>query len=349
VHLLILKMATTNKCFDNIIGLRNSCNSIDSTSGLFINDIGISLNELNEFVSEDFSDGEELFTTQKNLAINYVATNIHTYFSQRYKVFSLVENRRVGFYQDNVVMLAGGAELKGMMIDMDNKGSFISFHLNELSLQTNFNGTIPVLVYDLIQGVLIDTINVTSTANQTVTIYPNKVYQSNKNRLNLFIGYDTTGINYIRSSATQSAGCISCNKKPYYNNEFVTISCAKTGIATPKILNNIDSSNDCGGMSMLYSLNCNHENWLCNVSNMIALPILYKTAAFIMEYGIYITPNEMLTNRSTMNRDLLKERLTSYENKFSESMQNILNNIELPFDDRCFLCKQQSRTTIMLP
>lgn len=342
-------MATNNICFNNIIGLRNSCDSIESTSNLFINDIGISLNELNEFVSEDFASGEELFKTQKNLAVNYVTQNIHTYFSNKYKAFTLIDNRRVGYYQDNLQIILGDSEYKGMMVDLDNKGSYISFYLNEISLFTDYTGTIPVKVFDLIQGIVIDTINVDVVANQITTAFPNKTYYSNKNRLNLFIGYDTTGISYNTSNSTQSAGCISCNTKPNYNNEFVTISCGRIGIADSKIRTNVDSTNDCAGMSIVYSLNCNHENWLCNVSNLIALPILFKTAAFIIEYGLYITPNEMLTNRSTLNRDLLKERLTMYEQKFNDSMTNVLSNIELPQDERCFICKQQSRTTIMLP
>lgn len=342
-------MATTSKCFDSIIALRNTCNETTSTSGLYVNDIGISLNELNEFVSEDFANGEELFNTQKNLAINMVANNIHTFFQNRYKAFTLVENKRVGYFQDNVQMIIGSSEYKGFLIEMDSKGSFISFLLNEVSIYIDQTQQVDIEVFDLLQNKMIDTFPIDAIANQTSTNYINRVYNTDKNRLQLFIGYNTTGLNYITSSTTQSAGCSTCSKKPTHNNEFISISSAKTSIVSDKIKQNIDSSNDSGGLSIIYSLNCNHENWLCSISNLIALPVLYKTAALIMEYGTYITPNEMLTNRSTMNRDLLKERLTMYENKYIESMNNIMNNIELPPDDRCFVCKQQSRTTIMLP
>ena len=80
-----------------------------------------------------------------------------------------------------------------------------------------------------------------------------------------------------------------------------------------------------------------------------SMPIMYKTASLLMEFGMLVTPNEMMTKRSTMNRELLKERQASYEQKYVEAMQNILGHIELPSDERCFICRQKSRTTIMLP
>lgn len=342
-------MTQISKCYDNIIGLRNSCDFISSASGIYINDIGISLNELNDFVSSDFQNGEELFQSQKNLAIQIVSQQIHSYFNSRYKPFTLIENRRVGYFQDNVQMIIGNSEYKGMLIELDAKGSYVSFFLNEFSLQTNYTGVIPIQVFDLLQNKLIDSFNVQSVANELVTTYPNRTYNSDKNRLQLFIGYDTTGKQYITSSPTQSAGCASCNTKPNYANEFVTISCGKTSLVGNKTKQNINPANDCGGTSIIYSLNCNHENWLCSFSNLIALPIAFKTASLLMEYGMLITPNEMLTNRSTLNRDLLKERLQLYEAKFNDSMNGVLNNIDLPHDERCFVCRQQSRTTIMLP
>lgn len=342
-------MAQLSNCFKNIIGLRNSCNEFASTSGIYINDIGISLNELNDFVGSDFANGEELFQSQRNLAIQIVSQTIHSYFNNRYKPFTLIDSKRVGFYHDNVQYITGNAEYKGMMIELDSKGSYIDFYLNELNLHTNFTGSITIEVYDLIHDELIDSFVIDSIANTFETIYPQKIYHADKNRMNLFIGYNTTGINYLNSSSTQSAGCVSCNRKPNYANEFVTISCAKTSIAGAKIKSNINPSNDCGGLSIVYSLNCNHENWLCSISNLIALPIAFKTASLLMEYGYLITPNEMLTNRSTLNRDLLKERIQLYESKFHDSINGILNNIELPYDERCFICKQQSRTAIMLP
>lgn len=342
-------MAQLSKCFDNLIGLRNSCNELSSSSGIYLNDIGISLNELNDFVSSDFQSGEDLFTSQKNLAIEIVAQQIHSYFNGRYKPFTLVDSKRVGYYQDNMQFISGINEMKGMMIEVDGAGSYVSFLLNEISLQIDVSGTINLVVYDLLQNTLIDIISIDAIGNEIVTIFPNKVYSANQNRLQLFIGYNTSGFSYNTSNATQSAGCLSCNKKLNYSNEFVSISCAKIDDGDSFIKQNVKPSNDCGGLSIVYSLNCNHENWLCRMSNLIALPIAFKTAALLMEYGMYITPNEMLTNRSTLNRDLLKERMNLYESKFNDTMNGVLNNIELPADERCFICKQQSRTTIMLP
>ena len=119
-------MASIQPCFQNLIALRGSCTESISTSGLYINDIGISLNELNEFVSEDFESGEDLFQTQYNLAVNIITTNIHSFFQERYKAFSLIENKRVGYYAENNSLKLGGNTLSGIMYELDNVNSFIT-------------------------------------------------------------------------------------------------------------------------------------------------------------------------------------------------------------------------------
>ena len=291
----------------------------------------------------------DLFQTQYNLAVNIITTNIHSFFQERYKAFSLIENKRVGYYAENNSLKLGGNTLSGIMYELDNVNSFITFYLSSLSLFTDFNGTIPVYVYELTNGTLLDVISVTSFSNQIVTVHPKKSYSIDAQKVNLFIGYDSTGISFKDSTLTQSVGCVSCGTKPYYRNQFMQALGSTLPIAGNKTRNNITGVNNTAGLSIIHSLNCNHENWLCSISNLIALPVLYKTASLIVEYGMLITPNEMLTNRSTMNRDLLKERQTMYEQKYTEAMNNILNNIELPTDERCFRCRQKSRTTVMLP
>ena len=342
-------MATNNPCFDNVIGLRGSC-YLESTSNLFVNDIGISLNELNDFCTEDFASGEELFKTQKDLAIAITSQNIHTFFQERYKAFSLIDGKRIGFYGENPKLIIGTPDVnKGILIELNSDRSYTTFHLSELTIDTPYNGTININVWDLTSGTIVDTFPINTNGGGRKTFYPNKSYNSNRQDLRLFISYNTTMIDYNTATLTQSAGCASCANKPFHNNEFLMAVGGQIAVSAQQIKQNFKSTNDTGGLSIVYSLNCNHENWLCAISNLTALPILWKTAALIMEFGMYITPNEMMNNRSTMNRDLLKERHTLYENKFNESMSNLFNNIELPKDERCFICRERSRTTIMLP
>lgn len=342
-------MASIQNCFNNLIALRGVCDSSVPKSGLFINDLGISLNELNEFVSEDFIDGADLFNTQYRIAVNIVTQTIHTFFQERYKAFSLIENKRVGFYDENNSLSIGQSKLSGIMYELLNEDSYLTFHLHSISSFCNFNGNIPLYVYEMNNGTLLDTLTIQSVANSLVTTYINKEYYIDAQKVNLFIGYDATGISFKGTSLTQSAGCLSCNKKPIYNNQFLSAQGGTLPLAGDKTRNNFVGANNTAGLSITHSLNCNHQGWLCNISNLIALPVLYKTASLIVEYGSLITPNEVLTNRSTMNRDLLKERQSLYEQKYTDSLNNILQNIELPQDERCFRCRQKSRTAVMLP
>lgn len=336
-------------CFENLIGLRGACDSVPPTSGLYINDLGISLAELDEFCTADYANGLALFQAQYALALSIVSQNIHANFQQRYKAFSLLENKRVGYYNDSDTYIAGTNNHAGIRIEMYNSMSFVTLYLNAINLVCDTTGTKQVYVYETTHGQLLDTFSVDTIANTLSTTYVNKQYNFDSNNVGLFICWNSSVHKVKGANLNNIAYCNTCSSSKTYRNEFVEARMAKISAATAHTKNNFQEHTNTNGLSIVYSLNCNHNNWLCSISNLIALPVLYKTAALITEFGNVITPNEMLTNRSTLNRDLLKERTTAYETRYEIALANVLNNIELPNDERCFICRQQSRTAVMLP
>lgn len=340
---------SATSCYENIISLRGTCDDIIPTSGLWINDVGVSLQELNELVTEDFKDGYDLFQKKLAFTIEEVTKLVHSQLQPKYKARSVVENQRTGYYKDNLVQLPAIANYyKLLQYEIINYDSFLDMFVSEISLQLDYTGDVDVSVFNLLTGTLIDTITVPCVADQISTVYPNKTYKSNRHRLNLIFAYDSTGKTSNSSTLLSTGNCSGCGTKNQYSNQYMRVSSGKLDVSLPKIKSNILPISDTGGMSLVYSLSCDHKSWLCSIQNVIALPILWKTAASIMEHGINISPLEQMTPRSQSSH-LLEARREEYLDKFYESFNSIMQNISLPSDEKCFVCNSKIKHLSMIP
>lgn len=220
--------------------------------------------------------------------------------------------------------------------------------VSSLSLQVNFNGVVPVFVYDLFQNKLLDTINITAVSGEVVTVYPNKTYRSVRKELDLIFVYDATAFSSVKTTVTEG-GCKSCGDggSMVYLNQYLSTRSISILAADAKIEDNLTASGDTGGLSLVYSIQCNYEEWLCAISNSVALPILFKTAYEIMDYAI--NNSFRLNTATTINIDTMKLRRDEYTTRYKEAMDTLLQNIKLPNDEKCFECRQKSKHVVILP
>src|SRR6185369_7861854 len=100
----------------------------------------------------------------------------------KFKASSLLDDSRIGHFNDNLKMIAGDGNLKGINIDLCNSESFLNLFISEMSLQVDKTGDVNILVYDLIQNKLLDTLTIACVANEVSTIYPAKEYYSAKKK-----------------------------------------------------------------------------------------------------------------------------------------------------------------------
>lgn len=333
-------------CFDNVITVKGGCNPVDSTSGYYINSL-VSLDELNAFVQKDYADGEALAVDKINFAISQIQSTIYSHFAHKYKANSLLDGMRVGFSSDNLQSISGTANTyKGINLELCNTQSFLDVHISTLSLQLNVTQSVDVKVIDLISGKIIDTITVSAVSGKIVTVTVGKTYKADRRRLNLIFVYDTTGINSYKHTINNTGGCSDCGGN-MYSNSYITYRGINIPTASSYIKSNLDTQGDTAGMSIVYSVSCNHSDWLCTFSNLIALPILYKAAAEIMEYARLQSGRS--NSKTFINEEKLKERQDLYEFKYREQLDNIIKNIKLPSDRQCFECNPLSKHAIMLP
>lgn len=336
------------ECFDDIIGLRGSCESPTSVSGLWLDDAGIDLAELDSIINKSQIDSIDFFEKKRDFAINQIIALIHTHFSDKYKTNSVIRSGRIGFGKENQEAVAASATLKGIEIELCNQTSFVDVFISSISLQVNTNGAVNVLVYDLFQNKLLDTISITAVSGQTVTVYPNKTYKSLRKELDIIFVYDATNFSSVKTTITQG-GCRSCGSggSMVNLNQYLSTRSISILAADAKIESNLTASGDTGGISLEYSIQCNYDEWLCTINKALAMPILFKTAYEIMDFTIN---NSMrLNTATTINIDTAKTRRDEYDKRYQTSIEALLQNIKLPQDEKCFECRQKSKNVVILP
>lgn len=336
------------ECFDDIIGLRGACETPTSNSGLWMDDIGIELEELDLIINKAQVDSIQFFENKREFAIKQIIQLIHTHFADKYKSNTNLDSKRIGFGKENQEAVAAAGTLKGIEIELCNQDSFVDVFVSSISLQANTNGAVNVLVYDIFQNKLLDTIAITAVSGQIVTVYPNKTYKSNRKELDIIFVYDATNFSSVKTTITQG-GCKSCGDGGSMTKLSSYMSARSISVlaADAKIESSLTAASDTGGLSMVYSIQCNYDDWLCTISNAVAMPILFKTGYEIMDYAV--NNSLRLNTATTINLDTLKARREEYNARYQTSIENLLQNIKLPSDEKCFECRQKSKHVVILP
>lgn len=330
-------------CFDSVVTLKELCTEETPFSGIYLNDVGITKSFIESVITSDYANTEAFVTSKVTHAINVIKNAVHGRYGNKINSSSLIHNHRLGFTQNNLSVQSGG-DWKGIQMTLNNFSNFINLELSEISLHVNTNGTVPVHIYDLFQNKLIETIPVTAVSGKIATVYPHKVIQSDGKPLNLFIGYEATGITsnttYVREN--QCCGITSCTTS-FMTAKGVTNA---TGSFTEEDMTAIAHT---AGISLVYSLSCSLSAWMCSYAQVFALPIAYKTAAEMYAHAILNAVNSRSSNNTNLNVELMKEAYIRYEDLYKEQIESLLHNMHVPTDNVCFQCKSPARTAIVLP
>ena len=337
-------MACTNSCFENLIGLRDVCEPATIKSCIWLNEVGISKFTIENIITPDYSSVKDFYDRHYEIAVDEVSNTINANFSNKYITNSLLEGQRLGFAQENLSSKAGISKYGGIQTELINTNSYIDFYVSEISLFTGTTGTVTVKVYDLYEGKEIDSIDVDCVAEEQSTVQVNKVYKSKRKNLKLFFGYDTTGINSYKTLIKNNLCC----GKTTCSNEYISAKGGYSDAAT-FISSDIKSADHTFGMSLVYSLQCNHTDWMCSYLNLIALPIAYKMASNIFQFGLTGSQAQRMNTLVTIDYDKMLADQQWYENKFNERIGTVLKSIQTPSDSKCFQCRRTNGTKLVFP
>lgn len=335
-------------CFDNIISFRGKCTDTTPTSGLWTDQIGLHKAEMEKYFTFPYESVDNFFDDQFNMALNDIKTQINSSFLPKYRSTSIIANARLGYTLDNMTLKTGSTnKYRGIEIETRAGNSNVEVFISELSLFLDTTGTVTIKVYDLNQNLMIDSFTVDAIANKIITVYPAKTYQTSRRKLNLAFVYDTTLYDSFETRISETS-CGGCGHNSVYTavNPYVNSRAIEIDSASDFILSSITNLSDTAGMGLIYSVNCNHKDWICSASNLLATPLLYKTAYNIVNYGLLASSRQ--NAKVNENTDKLKERIAYYDFKYLESMKDILQNMQPPKDPLCFECNDRIKTVFAM-
>lgn len=330
-------------CFDDLIGIHRSCNEVAPSSGLYIQDLpGITLSVANSATDGETISGLKMIQSRITHAQNAIVAHARNQLSD-IKLNSIIQNDTIGHYKENLITVPLElGKLKGITVKV-NQYPYLEFFLSRVWLKLSTSTATNVLIYDLMTGVLLDTLPITTVANVPTAIIINKGYFTNKQRLNLFICINSGESNTYESNLYKS-NCSDCNGSDY-SNKYISISGGKINTASQKIDSNIETNKGTNGLSLEYSLNCSIESFICNMGNILAWSLLHKVGSEIMKELI---SSRRLNSVINIDRGTNESLRDEYEAEYMASMTGIMSNLKLP-NDICFKCNQNIRRVIAIP
>lgn len=331
-------------CFDNYIGIEY-CESDAPTSGKYLKDGGISLHELNMIAGTDYADGIQFGNEKINHAIALIENDLYAQFASKYKAKTIISNGRAGHVLDDMVVTSGTAQLRGVHLKFTQKSDFIRLYLKDIEFFGDFTGEIDFYVYDVKQNKLLDTFTMDAVADEVTSVDVNTYYKSGQKDLSIAILYDATGVNSYKTTIGLK-GCAKCEINRFTNCDAFISAKGVYKSGTSVLENGLNGLGHTGGVSLNYSVECDHNAWICLFKQVLALPVIYKASSEIMTYAMYQSER---TNFQTMDKEQMKERRDFYELQYREQMDAIIKNIDVPNDSNCFICTSKVRTRQLMP
>lgn len=333
-------------CYDNILSVDGSCTYPSASSIYDLNQVDIDVSFLDSIVGRDFQTGRNLATNKLSLAVDIVRNEITNHFQNNILMTNILDNKRIGYPEINLQTKTGDGTRKGIEVELLSNTSYVDLYISSIDVQLATADTFNIEVWDLMQGKKLDDISVTSVANNIVTVQTDLRYESDSRRLHLAFLYDSTERDSIYTTTSRNCGRCTSLKKLNKVNNFIWTRGISTSASSDITENNLSGAQHTGGLSLKYSVQCNHLSWMCAIRNKMALPLLYKTAELIFSYALRSNRN----NKDTLlDREELRMAKEDMEIKYNDAIKNTLGGITLPSYDKCFRCRPTSRTRISVP
>jgi hypothetical protein len=263
-----------------------------------------------------------------------IVQQFRTYLAPFRRAVSVIENQTAGILPRDRQTLAV-SKLGGWKVRV-RSGDYLKFDLHSITLFWNTSATVDVKVYNLLTGNLLDTFSVNAQANMPTEKIVSKSYQGN----DILLGIVTAGSG--QPFRVDSSGCATCPHKTEY--VWMTPGEIDSGDAITDA--NMDSASHAYGMQLNYSVSCDIEPFICNMSPELAWPLMEASAAQV--FTTVLGEMERWNTYVTINRSKAEFWQQYHQGRFEQSMKDILRNMVVP-ECACFSCNSFIRKRTQIP
>lgn len=328
-------------CLDGLIGDDNGCAS--RTGRLYLKDIGITEDFIGKILAKEEKNASTFMAARRRLATEYVTNDVLTHYDRFILGRTFIDRDRLGRYPETEVLVNGDASyLQGTLVEVCTPASNTRLLISKLEFYGETTGDVEVTIYDLRDGSVVATETIAAVAGQVATLETDIVVQCFREKKRLFV---TTDQSVYYGSTISGSGCSTCTKGVYKNGVLQARS-MRILDSEKKIGANLVPAQDCGGLSVIATVQCDSYGWLCEVKAALALPLLYCYGREIMTMALNNFERYGIQN---LRRKDVEDRRNELEALYAKSMNNLYETMPIPNDGLCFSCDNRTSTGIVLP
>jgi len=324
-------------CFDGLITLDNTCSGASGVMALQ------TLDGMSESLLKDITGSEDTPASVLEQAEKWARAHMHneviTHLAPRMTGRTFIDRKHIGEADDDQVLLSGSG-IGGILVEINQPASNAVLRIGALGLFADYTGDVTITVYDLEDGSIAATYDITVQAGVSLTEDVQIVLPAYRKRKAYFIAHDLPS--YYRTWTAGSCG--SCSQGYYHGG--VRVNGARLADGLAKKRTNLRISSETSGLMAVITVECDHAQLLCELRNALAMPYLYKVGEGIMRRAINAHGR---VNNTRLDIEQLKENAAFYAGNYQSQMDKTLGKMRLPDDPMCFTCVKVTRQYISQP
>jgi hypothetical protein len=318
-----------DNCFEHLVALKDICEPKDCR--LYINDLGIDRSYLEGIITKDFSNVKEFYLAQLRLAFNDISGMIHSWVQPKLSTVSSLYSGKTGFLESG--SYHDTSTFQGFYVKLNQNNDYI-LTITQLKLITNYTGKVSVFGYDYQTGEML-----THTVIDCISgVYSTKKTNIVISRPIMLFLWKPAG---KKTKKTQVATGMCCGKTQVKNNHY-TIAGIKGDFGA------FTETELTGGLGAEFSVECDFNAWICRNSNLLTLPMLYRTAIYIYQFALNTSKHHRTNTMVTINSETTESALAWATEQFNKSINGALQNMVVP-DNGCFKCREFARSQLVMP
>ncbi len=327
-------------CLDGLIGSDNGCST--STGRLFLGDIGISAEFVKGLLGKEHATVDAFMAERRRLATEYVVRDVVNHLGSRIIGHTFIDHDRLGRWPDTEAVVSATAGYQnGILLEVCTPGSNTRITVVRVEFYGQTTGPVTVTAYDMADGSVAGTLTLDAVADEMARADWALQLQCRRERRRLFITTDQSTF----YKATMSKGCSSCSADTYRHGVLNARS-VRFPSASKKVWANMESAPNTGGLSIIASVECDHEALLCDMRPACALPLLYRLGAEVMNAALF---NWQRWGIQNLRREDVEQRRDQFDAEYTKAMGDLLQWVKTPSDPVCFTCDSRISTGVILP
>lgn len=332
------------ECLTRLVGIWDGCGEKDS-SILYINNLpGFDLSIPEHLIKEQDKSPMQLLRDLRGDSAIFLKNEFLANLNPRVEMGSVLFTGIAGFINDNKVLKSQSAgNYGGVQIGTPNH-PYTEIFIDRIGWFTKDVVTTTVRIFDLTKGVEIDSFPVTTVADDVTYVTINKSYKNKGQYLNLIAVVDA-GLTDTYEVLAFNNGCNDCFRSVQPFSRFTSGRAITIPISSTPIDTNLVGSPHTYGLFVHYSIQCDHEYFLCQMSNRFMLSMYYRFGIRLMDEIIY-TGN--LNSLTTVRMDKAKTMKKELIDQYNESMNNVMKNLHLP-NNACYHCEPKITNNTWIP